>query len=122
MGNIINSYNLFKGKFTKKSNNYMSVPIYCNTAFGHGRGLQNILDDSFFDTLDNNDLRNTLLGLTWGDITANGQVFTREILAIRFGLVLTMEKYGTLCNVFRIATRKYSRPDCNSTTIRAFVL
>jgi hypothetical protein len=33
-----------------------------------------------------------------------------------------MEKYGILCNVFRIATRKYSRPDCNSTTIRAFMM
>jgi hypothetical protein len=56
LSNIINSYSIFKGKFTKKFNNYMSVPIYCNTAFGHGRGLHNILDDTFFDTFENNDL------------------------------------------------------------------
>jgi hypothetical protein len=82
----------------------MSVPIYCNTAFGYGRGLQNTLDDSFFETFEHSDLRTTLLGLTWADITVNGWVFTRETLVIHFGLVLTMEKYGIFCNVFRIAT------------------
>jgi hypothetical protein len=44
------------------------------------------------------------------------------VLAARFGVALTMEKYGTVCNVFRIATRRYSRPECNSTPIRAFML
>jgi hypothetical protein len=41
---------------------------------------------------------------------------------IRFGLALTMEKYGLLCNVFRIATRKYYRPDGISTSIRTFMM
>ncbi len=122
ISNIINSFCTFKSKFTNKFNNYMSVPIYCNTAFGYGRGLRNTLDDSFFDTFEHGDLRTTVLGLTWSDITVNGRILTRETLAIRFGLALTMEKYGLLCNVFRIATRKYYRPDSNSTSIRAFMM
>jgi hypothetical protein len=48
-------------------------------------------------------------------------MFSREVLAARFGVALTMEKYGTVCNVFRIATRRYSRPECTSTPIRAFM-
>ncbi len=32
--NIIDSFVIFKGKFTQKENNYMTVPFYCNSAFG----------------------------------------------------------------------------------------
>jgi hypothetical protein len=45
---IVKSYCIFKRKFTEHDNNYLSVPLYCNTAFGYGWALQNKLDENFF--------------------------------------------------------------------------
>jgi hypothetical protein len=45
---IVSSYCSFKGKFTEQDNNYLSVPLYCNNAFGYGRALENKLDEHFF--------------------------------------------------------------------------
>jgi hypothetical protein len=48
--NILFSYEPFKCSFTKVDNNYLKVPIYCNEAFGFGRGNMNHLDEFFFGT------------------------------------------------------------------------
>jgi hypothetical protein len=115
---IIKSFVTLKGKFTMKDNNYRVVPLYCNPAFGIGRGLREKLDDTFFDIRGNPALRNTLLTLTWGDISANERLFTREVLAVRFNVVLTVQKYGLLYNAFNIAKRKYGKVDKPSMNVK----
>ncbi len=115
---IIKSFVTLKGKFTMKDNNYRVIPFYCNPAFGLGRGLREKLNDNFFDSKENQVLRNTLLTLTWGDISDNGRLFTREMLTVRFNVVLTVQKYGLLNNAFNIAKRKYGKDDKPSMNVK----
>jgi hypothetical protein len=107
LNNIIDSFSYFKAKFSLKDNNFMVTPIFCNGAFGHGRGLVNKLDDIFFNSQGNNILRNSLLTLTWKDLVINGVFISREELLIRFNINLSWEKYNTLKQVYQISVRKY---------------
>jgi hypothetical protein len=78
---IVVSYCIFKGKFTEQDNNYLSVPIYCNIAFGYGRALQNKLDENFFELNGDIAKRNSILGITWKDISRDGVIFPKGIVS-----------------------------------------
>jgi hypothetical protein len=62
--NILLSYERFKCSFTKVDNNYLKVPIYCNEAFGFGRGNTNRLDEFFFGIGNDMEKRKRLMVLT----------------------------------------------------------
>jgi hypothetical protein len=68
---IVKSYWSLKSKFTEQDNN-LSVPLYCNKAYGYGRALQNKLDEYVFEINGNNDKRDQLLSITWSDISRGG--------------------------------------------------
>jgi hypothetical protein len=121
LNNILNCYELFKCKYAQVDNNYMVVPIYNNTAFGYGRGLTQQLDDEFFECIGNTALRNTVLGITWNDITTNEQLFTREQLSVLRSINLSAHKYNLLKNAYQIATRRYRKIDAPCTTISDFL-
>ncbi len=120
--NILENYELFKSKYAQIDNNYMVVPIYCNAAFGYGRGLVHKLDDNFFECNGNTAVRNTLLGITWSDITDNELLYSREQLLIRFNINLSVIKYNLLKNAYLIAVRRYRKIDAPQTGIREFML
>jgi hypothetical protein len=107
LNNIIDSFSYFKTRFTQTDNNFMYIPIYCNGAFGYGRGLQNKLDDTFFNSQGNNVIRNILLTLTWSDLVTNGVFSSREEILIRFNINLSREKYNILKQTYQISVRKY---------------
>jgi hypothetical protein len=52
----------------------------------------------------------------------NGRFLNREMLAIRFRLALTVEKYGIQNNTFVIARRKYNKQYNKNLTVREFLL
>jgi hypothetical protein len=107
LNNIVESYSHFKAKYTQLDNNFMVTPIFCNNAFGYGRGLVNKLDDVFFECQGNGALRNALLGITWKDLSANGVFLSREEILIHHGISLTRAKYNIMKQVYQISVRKY---------------
>ncbi len=120
LNNIIDSFSYFKTKFTQTDNNFMITPIYCNGAFGYGRGLENKLDDTFFNSQGNNFLRNSLLTLTWSDLVNNGVFSSREEILIRFNINLSREKYNILKQAYQISVRKYFKDGKEETSIPDF--
>jgi hypothetical protein len=121
LNNIIDSFTYFKTRFTQTDNNFMNCPIYCNGAFGYGRGLQNKLDDTFFNSQGNNVIRNILLTLTWSDLVNNGVFSSREEILIRFNINLSREKYNILKQAYQISVRKYLKEGNEDTTIVNFL-
>jgi hypothetical protein len=121
LNNILKSYELFKCKYAQVDNNYMVVPIYSNAAFGYGRGLTQQLDGDFFECIGNTGLRNTVLGITWNDITANELLYTREQLSARCNINLSAHKYNLLKSAYQIATRRYRKIDAPCTAISEFM-
>jgi hypothetical protein len=87
----------------------MVTPIFCNNAFGYGRGLVNKLDDVFFECHGNGALRNALLGITWKDLTVNGTLLSREEILTHHGIPLTRAKYNIMKQVYQISIRKYHK-------------
>jgi hypothetical protein len=107
LNNIVDSFCKFKGKFSTIKNNYLYMSIYCNASFGYGRGLMHKLDDQFFEINGEMAKRNSVIGLTWSNLTINGRILTRIEMHARLGLYLTDEKYLPLKTAYKIATRKY---------------
>ncbi len=121
LSNILESYEFFKSKYAQTDNNYMVVPFYCNAAFGYGRGLVHKLDDDFFECVGNTAKRNTVLGITWSDITNNELLYSREQLLIRCNINLSVIKYNLLKSAYSIAVRRYRKIDATKTCIREFM-
>jgi hypothetical protein len=115
--NIMKSYEHFIDKFTRQNNNFKFVPIYCNRAFGYGRGMLQKLDDTFFgiDEETEDEVRGRLLTITWNDITNGENVVTLEILRQRTGLELTQQQYSNIKNAFKCAKNRFG----NNTTVAA---
>ncbi len=87
----------------------MVTPLFCNDAFGFGRGLINKLDDAFFECHGNSALRNSLLGITWKDLSTNGAFFSRAEILIRHNIPLTLAKYNILKQVYHISVGEVAR-------------
>jgi hypothetical protein len=76
--NILVSYDRFKCSFTKAGNNFLKVPIYCNNAFGFGRGNINKLDENFFEVGNDLGKRKILMDITWEKLLNNGNIKTQR--------------------------------------------
>jgi hypothetical protein len=121
LNNIVASFCRFKEKFAVLDNNYMSVPFYCKNSFGYGRGLEHKLDENFFGTIHNLDVRNAIIGTTWSDITNNGIIMSKPLMETRLAIQLSSRNYANICSAYRCAVNKYSKPDAPSTQLAAFV-
>jgi exonuclease III len=119
---IIVSYCTFKCKFTEQDNNYLSVPIYCNNAFGYGWALQNKLDENFFEL--NGDVAkcNSILGVAWKDISRDGLILPRIIVYGIIGFELSNRQHAVLATCLRIAVRKYHKDTDQCKTLRDFMV
>lgn len=122
MSNIINSFCHFKKEYTKCEKNFLTVPFYCNKAFGYGRGNVHYLDEGFFGITSASSLRNKLLKATWSDITNNLSLNPKCIVEQMLSMEFTDEKYNQLKSTFKSAVNKYGRGDDKSTTLREFFL
>jgi hypothetical protein len=121
--NIMNSYEHFKDKFTRLNNNYKSVPIYCNRAFGYGRGMLQKLDDEFFGIGEGTEYeaRGRLLPITWNDITNGENVVTLEILRQQTGLELSQQQYDKIKIAFKCAKNKFENNNMVAASINQFI-
>ncbi len=79
------------------------------------------LDDIFFDINGDMAKRNSVIGLTWNNLTINGRILTRIEMHARLGLYLTDEKYLLLKTAYRIAARRYHKDVEDSYTMRQFI-
>jgi hypothetical protein len=119
--NILFSYERFKCSFTKVDNNYLKVPIYCNEAFGFGRGNTNRLDEFFFGIGNDMEKRKRLMVLTWEKLTVQGALKTINMINLEFGIALTAEQHVGLKNAYKSAVGRYRKVDADSHTIDAFI-
>ncbi len=99
--NILVSYERFKCSFTKVDNNYLKVPIYCNEAFGFGRGNVNRLDEFFFEIGNDMEKRKRLMALTWKNLTIQGALKTINMINVEFDIALTAEQHVGLKNAYK---------------------
>jgi hypothetical protein len=79
------------------------------------------LDDQFFEINGDMVKRNSVIGLTWSNLTTNGRILTRIEMHARLGLYLTDEKYLLLKTAYKIAIRKYHKDVEDSYTMRQFI-
>jgi hypothetical protein len=119
--NILVSYDRFKCSFTKVGNNYLKVPIYCNNAFGYGRGNNNKLDEAFFVVGNNLEKRNRIMGLTWEKLIRNDTLISVESIDRELGIMLTQEQYNGLSNAYRSAINRYRKIDAEAMTLDVFL-
>jgi hypothetical protein len=119
--NLVDSYSRFKSKFTVLGNNYLTVPIYCNSAFGYDRGNRIKLDAEFFGIAFPVQYRDRVLKLTWSSLTVNGVVRTKLELDNILGESLTREQYCNLKIAYRSAVNRYQKLDGKSATITEFL-
>jgi hypothetical protein len=82
---LVNSYSHFKSKYATLGNNYLTVPIYCNPAFGYDRGNRKKLDDEFFGIAHPGPYRDRVLKLTWDSLVINGIFLTKPELEVILG-------------------------------------
>jgi hypothetical protein len=118
---LVDSYSLFKSKFTVLGNNYLTVPLYCNAAFGYDRGNRKKLDAEFFGITLPGQYRDRVLNLTWGSLTVNGVFVTKPEIDNILGETLTREQYCNLRVAYRSAVNRYQKIDGMSVTIAEFL-
>jgi hypothetical protein len=121
LSNITKSYDKFKEKYAQVENNYLKVPIYCNNAFGYGRGIGNRLDENFFETDNNTQRRDLVMKITWSDLSAGGNFLSKHDVETHVGLTLTNNKYGSLKNAYQCAVNKYHSNGKSVTDISTFL-
>ncbi len=117
---IVDSYMQFKSKFTVIGNNYLTVPLYCNAAFGYDRGNHKKLDSDFFGITMPGQYRDRVIKLTWGSLTVNGVLATKPEIENILGEMLTREQYCNLKAAYRSAVNRYQKIDATSLTISEF--
>jgi hypothetical protein len=122
LSNIINSFCQFKEEYTKIGDNYLTVPFYCNRAFGYGRGNVYHLDDEFFNIATESPLRNNLLRITWSDISNNSVLHPKRLVEQTINAVLSDEKYNQMKNTFKSAVSKYGGGGGKCVTLREFFM
>ncbi len=65
LGNLVTSFCKFREAYCQVDNNFMCMQLYCNNAFGHGRGMANKLDEEFFSVTELGQNRDRLLNIMW---------------------------------------------------------
>ncbi len=119
--NILVSYDSFKCSFTKVDNNYLKVPIYCNNAFGFGRGNMNRLDEEFFGIGNDMEKRKKIMVLTWEKLTSQGALKTIDMINLELDIAFTNEQHAGLKNAYKSAVGRYRKVDADSQTIGGFL-
>jgi hypothetical protein len=122
--NIISSYRLFKEQFTKVGNNFLTVPFYCNASFGYGRGYKQMLDDEFFNCLNDDRLQGVFRTLTWKNLIIEGGELTlkpRNKVNQNLGINLKPNQYNILGNTLRISIKRYYKEGEKSLSISEFM-
>jgi hypothetical protein len=124
LSNILDSYNKFRAAYTRENSNYKVVPIYCNDAFGYGRGLANKLNDNFFDINPGTprDVRARVLTVTWSDVTANSNLLPRDTVSEVFGLNLSQIQYDNIKNAYRSAQNRFKNNTAPTNNLDHFFL
>jgi hypothetical protein len=120
--NILDSYNKFRAAYAKENSNYKVVPIYCNDAFGYGRGLINKLNDKFFNIVPDTprDIRSRVLTVTWSSVTANGNLLPRDTVSEAFGLNLSQKQYENIRNAYRSAQNRFKNNNATTNNLDHF--
>jgi hypothetical protein len=124
LNNIISSYSLFKQQLTKVGNNFLTVPFYCNASFGYGRGNKKILDDSFFNCVNDDRLRGIYRTLTWKSLTNDGDGVTlkpRIEINHSLGITLALEQYNIMVNTLANSNKRYYKEGEKSISLNDFM-
>jgi hypothetical protein len=121
LGNLVISFCKFKEAYCRVGNNFMSMQLYCNNAFGYGRGMVNKLDENFFSITELGQDRDRLLKITWLDLTVQGILKGKDDVEYAIGCRLTNEKYNLLSSTYNIARKKYGIMDGMVTPINEFM-
>jgi hypothetical protein len=122
--NITRSFSLFKQQFIKVGNNFLTVPFYCNASIGYGRGYNKILDDTFFNCVDDDRLRGIYRTLTWKSLTNNEDGVTlmpRTVINQSLGITLTRDQYNVMVNTLAISIKRYFKEGEKSLTLNDFM-
>jgi hypothetical protein len=100
----------------------MVCPIYCNEAFGIGRGLAEKLDDVFFGINGETPLQivHRIQSVSWSDITIGNNLTTKIRVEACLGKEIAPETYQNLRTAYRIASKKYRKEGEKTTSIDTF--
>jgi hypothetical protein len=103
-------------------NNYMVCPIYCNEAFGIGRGMAEKLGDLFFgiDEVTPLQTAHRIQSVTWTDLTNGNNLMSKIRVEATLGKEITPEFYQKLKTAYRIATKKYRKEGETTVSIDTF--
>jgi hypothetical protein len=102
-------------------NNFRTAQIYCNNAFGYGRGNVNKLDDNFFQVNRVGQKRDTIINICWNDITYNDNVKNKVEVDRIFGFELSDIQYSGISNAYRSAVNRYYNVENAETNLRTYV-
>jgi hypothetical protein len=118
--NILSAAVIFAGAFTAASNNFLSVPILNNNAFGYGRGGVEKFDETFF--ANNVRINNyTMSHLCWKNLSDNSGVFlTKERVEQLLQCNIDVNTFNKLKAGYTAARKKYVKPDLKSMNIKEF--
>jgi hypothetical protein len=97
------------------------MQLYCNNAFGYGRGIVNKLDEEFFSISELGQNRDRILKVTWLDLTVQGELKEKVEVEAAIGCRITNEKYGFLMSTYNIAKKKYWKEGGNVTPLHDFM-
>ncbi len=118
---FVDSFCLFKSNFAMLENNFRTAQIYCNNAFGYGRGNLNKLDDNFFQVDRGGLKRDTIINICWNDITDNDNVKSKVEVDRIFGFELSDFQYSGIKNAYRSAVNRYYNIENTSISIRNYI-
>jgi hypothetical protein len=124
LNNIISSFCFFKQQFTKMGNNFLTVPFYCNASFGYGRGYKKLLDDDFFNCIDDDRLRGIYRTSTWKILTNDRDGLTlkpRVEINQSLGTTLTPNQYNIMVKTLRNSTKRYYKEGEKSISLNDFM-
>ncbi len=113
---------MFKSNFSRIENNFRSAQLYCNNAFGYGRGNVNKLDDNFFEIDRAGPKRDRILNACWNDLVNNDTVLSKIELERVFSFELSNVQYNGIKNAYRSATNRFYSNDHSTTSIRSFIV
>ncbi len=87
-----------------------TIPFYCNASIGYGRGYSKLLDDSFFNCVNDDRLRRIYRTLTWKSLTNNedgATLMPRTVINQNLGIALTRDQYVVMVNTLAISIIRY---------------
>ncbi len=98
------------------------MQLYCNNAFGYGRGNVNKLDDKFFEIDRAGPKWDRVLNICWNDLVNNDNVLSKIEMERVFGFDLSFTQYNGIVNAYRSATNRFHSDDHSTTSIRSFIV